>query len=89
MSIDLDKLAQVQVFINCRYSVAQMCIRKDMLAHYSDKLSHVQVVISHVQVIINCRYSIAQMCTRKDMLSHYLGAPYIDDIMIYNTLITL
>ena len=59
-----------------------MCIRKDMLAHYSDKLSHVQVVI-------NCRYSIAQMCTRKDTLAHYLDAPYIDDVMRYNTLITV
>ena len=82
MSINLDKLAHVQVVINCRYSVAQMCIHKDMPAHYSDKLAHVQFVI-------NCRYSIEQMCTREDTLYHYLGAPYIDDIMIYNTLITL
>ena len=34
MSIYLDKLAHVQVIINCRYSVAQMFTRKDMLAHY-------------------------------------------------------
>ena len=27
-----DKFAHVQVIINCRYSVAQMCILKDMLA---------------------------------------------------------
>ena len=33
MSIYLDKLAHVQVVINCPYSVAQMCTRKDMLAH--------------------------------------------------------
>ena len=50
--------------------------------HYLDKLAHVQVVI-------NCRYSIAQMCTREDMLAHILGAPFIDDVMRYNTLVTI
>ena len=34
MSIYPDKLAHVQVVNNCRYSVAQMCTREDMLAHY-------------------------------------------------------
>ena len=29
----LDKLAQVQVVIKCRYSVAQMCTLEDTLAH--------------------------------------------------------
>ena len=29
-----DKLAHIQVVINCRYSVAQMCTREDTLAHY-------------------------------------------------------
>ena len=29
----LDKLAHVQVIINCRYLVAQKCTREDMLAH--------------------------------------------------------
>ena len=33
MSIYLDKLAHVQVVINCRHSVAQMCTREDTLAH--------------------------------------------------------
>ena len=33
MSIYWDKLAHVQVVINCWYSVAQMCTREDMLAH--------------------------------------------------------
>ena len=33
MSIYSDKLALVQVVINCRYSVAQLCTREDMLAH--------------------------------------------------------
>ena len=38
MSIYLDMLAHVQVVIKCRYSVAQMCTRKDTLAHYLDAL---------------------------------------------------
>ena len=33
MSIYQDKLAHVQVIINCQYSVAQMCTREDTLAH--------------------------------------------------------
>ena len=33
--------------------------------------------------------SIAKMCTREDKLAHYLGAPFIDDVMRHNTLITL
>ena len=69
MSTYLDKLAHVQVIINCWYSVAQMCTHEDMLTHYSDKLAN-------IQVIVNCRYSIAQMCTHEDTLAHYLGAPY-------------
>ena len=43
---------------------------------YSDKLAH-------VQVIINYRYSVSHMCTREDTLAHILGAPYVDDFMIY------
>ena len=49
---------------------------------HSDKLAH-------IQVIINCRYSVAQICTREDKLAHYLGAPFIDDVMRYNILITI
>ena len=30
----LDKLAHVQVLINCQYSIAQMCTLEDMFAHY-------------------------------------------------------
>ena len=33
MSIYSDKLAHIQVVINCWYSVAQMCTREDILAH--------------------------------------------------------
>ena len=48
---------------------------------YSDKLTHVQVVIS-------CPYSVAQICTHEDALAHNFGAPCIDDIMSYNSLTT-
>ena len=33
MSIYSDKLAQVQVVINCRYSIAQMCTWEDIHPH--------------------------------------------------------
>ena len=35
MSIYLDKLANVQVVINCQYSVEQICTREDARAHNS------------------------------------------------------
>ena len=38
MSIYSDKLAHVQVVINCRYSLAQMCTREDTLAHNFEAL---------------------------------------------------
>ena len=34
MSIYPDKLAHIQVVINCQYSNAQICTREDRLAHY-------------------------------------------------------
>ena len=33
MNICSDKLAQVQVIIDCQHSIAQMCTREDKLAH--------------------------------------------------------
>ena len=33
MSIYWDKLAHIQVFINCQYSIAQMYTREDTLPH--------------------------------------------------------
>ena len=33
MSLYLDKLAHVQIVINCQYSIAQLCNHEDMLAH--------------------------------------------------------
>ena len=29
-----DKLANIQIVVNCRYSIAQMCTHEDTLAHY-------------------------------------------------------
>ena len=51
------------------------------LASYLDKLAH-------VQVFINCQYLFAQMCTHRDTLAHILGAPFLDDVMSYNSLTT-
>ena len=48
---------------------------------YSDKLAHLQVVI-------NCPYFVAPICTREDVLTDNKGAPYIDDVMSYNSLTT-
>ena len=45
-------------------------LHKTVMSFYSDKLTH-------VQVIINCLYSVAQFCTSKDMLAHILGTPFI------------
>ena len=46
MSIYSNNLAHIQVVINCQYSIAQMCTRGDMLAHYSGVLS-LDEVMSH------------------------------------------
>ena len=46
MSIYSDKLAHVQVVINCRYSVAQMWTWEDMLAWYLGAPS-LDAVMSH------------------------------------------
>ena len=54
----------------------------DINSSYSDKLSHVQVVI-------NPWYSVAQMCTCEDALVYVSDAPSIDDVMSYNLLTTL
>ena len=48
---------------------------------YSDKLAHVQVVI-------NCRDRDVPMSTSQDVLAYILGAPFIDDVMSYNSLTT-
>ena len=82
MSIYSDKLAHIQIVINCRYSIAQICTCEEMLDHYSEKLAH-------VQVIINCQYTVAQMCTCEDQLAHILDAPCLDHVMSYNSLTTL
>ena len=83
MNIYLDKLANVQVIINCQYFVAQMCTREDTLAQYLGP-SFIRTSWHTYRSVIKCRYSVAQMCTFLDMLAQYLGALYLDDIMSRN-----
>ena len=55
MSIYSDKLAHVQVVINCRYSIAQLCTREDMLARYLGALC-LYDVMSHNE--LTTKYSL-------------------------------
>ena len=57
MNIYSDKLAQIQVIINCRYSVAQMCTRKDTLAHILS-VPYFDDVMSYNLLTTNCKKSI-------------------------------
>ena len=76
MSIYSDKLAHVQVVLNCPYSVAQLCSRENTLAHnlgvlyFDDAMSY---------------NSIAQLCSSEDTLAHNLGALYIDGVVNYSS----
>ena len=57
MSIYLDKLAHVQVVINCRYSVALMCTCEDTLAHYLDDVksqNELKTSIAPSRMLILC-----------------------------------
>ena len=47
-----DKLAHIQVVINCRYSISQMCTREDMLAQYLGA-PHLDDVMSHNELTTN------------------------------------
>ena len=49
---------------------------------YSDKLAHIQVVI-------NCPNSVAHLCASEDGLAYISDAPFIDEVMSYNSLTTL
>ena len=49
MSNYSDKLALIQVVINCPYSVAQMCTCEDTLAH-SLGVQYIDDVMSHNQL---------------------------------------
>ena len=51
-SIYSDKLAHVQVVINCQYSVAQLCTREDTLAHILGAL-YFDVVMSYNSLTTN------------------------------------
>ena len=64
------------------YVAVSKIIHVSVVSIYSDKLAHVQVVL-------NCRARDAPMCTSEDGLAHILGAPFIDDVMSYNSLTTI
>ena len=53
MSIYSDKLAHVQVVINCRNTDAQMCTCEDALAYISGALSNVMSFNSLTTVLFN------------------------------------
>ena len=53
MSIYWDKLAQVQVVINCQYSVAQMCTREDTHNCYLDAPSIDDVLRQNTLIILH------------------------------------
>ena len=60
MSIYSDKVAYVQVVINCRYSVAQMYTSEDMLAHNLGALYFDDLVMSYNSHIMS--YNRSQQC---------------------------
>ena len=69
MSIYLDKLAHVQVGINCQYSIAQMCTREDTLAHnlgalyFDDVMSYNLLTIPCFKICLAWGFScIVQVC---------------------------
>ena len=82
MSIYSDKLAHVQVVINCRYSVAQLCTREDRLAYILER-SSIDDVMSYLSRKVSTQTGRYQLpifrCTI--VLS-------IDDVMSYNLLTT-
>ena len=88
MSIYSDKLAHIQIVINCPYS-RMIKTMSWMGFRWMDgplpwaRLNHIYSnELAHIQVIINCPYSIAQLCAHEDTLAHNL------DVMSYNLLTT-
>ena len=72
MSIYWDKLAHVQVVINCQYSVAQMCTCEDTPVHILG-MPYTDDVMSHNELTTQV---------------HILGMPYTNDVMSHNELTT-
>ena len=71
MNIYSDKLAHIliQVVINCRYSVAQMCTRDDTLAHIlgtpyiDDFMKHIElttIICKTISLKSHTQFTIAQ-----------------------------
>ena len=57
MSIYSDKLAQVQVVINCRYSVAQICTRKDCSRVRLGGLEQLCKITTDFQILFLSKFS--------------------------------
>ena len=81
MSIYSDKLANVQVIINCQYFEKQNLILTQNLIKVDNQI----IPLRHKRN----NYSGAQMCTLEDMLAHYISTPSIDDVMRHNTVIKI
>ena len=67
MCIYSDQLSHVQVVINCRYSVAQMCTREEMLAHnigtpYFDDFMSYKLPTLRIAKIEGIAYIILYIC---------------------------
>ena len=62
MSIYWDKLANVQVVINCRYLVAQLCTREDGLAYILGAPSIDDVVGYNSLTTFCCKITTVKIC---------------------------
>ena len=77
MSIDSDKLAHIQVIINCRYSVAQMCTHEDKLAHYlgnrfiDDVMRYNMLITISTMKQTKLHLVLDFSCFAKDYYSHF------------------
>ena len=68
MSIYSDKLAHVQIVINCRYSVAQLCTLEDTLAYISGMLFIDDNMLNNKNCIV-----IVPKCSGRGISQIFLG----------------
>ena len=82
MSIYSDKLAHIQVIINCQYSVAQMCTREDTLARYlgapslDDVMSHNDLT-TNINIIIEILF---RSTRHRELLSWMVDQMRLDHV---------
>ena len=77
MSIYSDKLAHLQVVINCPYSIAQMCTREDRLAHilsspYFDDVISYDLLTKNVILFLQ----VDQVFAERDIMS-FTDNPFV------------